>query len=331
MDHAIVTEQLSKVYPARRSVGRGEAELPATAVDAVSLAVGSGELFGLLGPNGAGKTTLVKMLCTLITPSSGAARIAGHDLADERAIRALSGLVVSDERSFYWRLSARRNLQFFAALHGLHGRAAAERIAAVLDDVGLSERAGQRFSDLSSGMRQRLAIARALLHEPRVLFLDEPTRSLDPVATTAIHALIRSLQASREITILLITHDLSEAEKMCARVALLHEGRLRKIGSPLELRRELDPRRQYLLQVRHLPASVETRLRVLLPDLVVRPERGTTPISLSFRASEQENTLTAVFDILRQAGLAVNSIEGGPPTLEEVFAHYTSGKLGDPA
>ncbi len=331
MDQAIDIDQLSKVYPSRRTFGRGAAEPPSTAVDAVSLSVNQGELFGLLGPNGAGKTTLVKMLCTLITPSSGSARIAGHSLSDDRAIRALSGLVVSDERSFYWRLSAARNLQFFAALHGLYGRAASERITAVLENVGLAGRAEQRFSDLSSGMRQRLAIARALLHEPGVLFLDEPTRSLDPVATAAIHELIHTLQASREITILLITHDLGEAEKMCARVALMQQGRLRKIGSPLDLRRELNPQRQYLLKVGQLPAEVEATLRDLLPDLVVLPESGTPHLSLRFLASEQENTLTAVLDILRHAGLNVTSIEGGPPTLEEVFAHYTSGKEEEPA
>ena len=148
--------------------------------------------WGLTGPE---KTTLIKLLCTLIAPDSGRARVMGHDLKQQEAIKYAVGLVVADERSFYWRLSVRHNLDFFAAMLNLPGPAARQRIDAVLEMVGLTAEAGRRVSELSTGMRQRLAIARGLLHQPRLLFLDEPTRSLDPLAAAHLHDLIRRLVA----------------------------------------------------------------------------------------------------------------------------------------
>jgi ABC-2 type transport system ATP-binding protein len=317
----IETGQLTKVYTQPQGWRRLARAQPTTAVSDVSLTVAQGELFGLLGPNGAGKTTLVKMLSTLILPSSGAATVAGHALADGRAIRAATGLVVSDERSFYWRISARRNLTFFAALHGLYGRAAAARVDAVLEAVDLQMVAERRFSNFSSGMRQRLAIARALLHQPRLLFLDEPTRSLDPVATQRLHALILRLMEEQDMTVFLITHDLAEAEKLCGRVALMHQGRIRTVGAPGELRRHLQPQRSYTLQVDRLETAVFAALKTTLPDF--HYEAQTRPPTLHFWASEQDGTLTAVLDLLRAHNVQIQSIEGAPPTLEEVFAHYT--------
>ncbi|MEJ2748263.1 MAG: ABC transporter ATP-binding protein [Anaerolineae bacterium] len=223
--NAIEARHLSKQFDKPQGWRRLARMTPVTAVSDLSLAIPEGELFGLLGPNGAGKTTLVKMLCTLILPSSGGVTVAGHDLAEAGAIRAAVGLVVSDDRSFYWRLSARRNLVFFAAMHGLYGRAAAERIDQVLADVDLLDVADRRFGQFSSGMKQRLAVARSLLHRPRILFLDEPSRSLDPTATHRLHTLIRRLMAEQEMTIFLITHDLAEAEALCDRVAFMHRGR----------------------------------------------------------------------------------------------------------
>jgi ABC-2 type transport system ATP-binding protein len=306
-------------------------EQTVTAVSDVSLSVPKGELFGLLGPNGAGKTTLVKILCTLILPSSGSAAVAGIDLKNDRGIRAVTGLVVSDERSFYWRISVQRNLEFFAALHGLFGNSASERVNSVLKAVNLSDRRNQRFSDLSSGMRQRLAIARALLHIPKILVLDEPTRSLDPTSTTQIHKLLSGLQNDRDISILLITHDLSEAEKMCERVALMHKGRIQTIGRPKDLRRQLDPRRQYVLTVDPLSDEIQKALTQLLPQVnLAFPTAGDTKVQLGFAAGESDGALSAVFDLLGQHGLHVYTVDGAPPSLEEVFTHFTGeSETGD--
>lgn len=292
-----------------------------TAVEDVDLAVPHGELFGLLGPNGAGKTTLVKTLCTLILPTSGQARVAGHPLKNDAAIRAAVGLVVTDERSFYWRLPGRENLKFFASMHNLFGQAADQRVEEVLAEVDLLDRADDTFSGYSSGMRQRLAIARSLLHRPQILFLDEPSRSLDPIATQRLHDLLIALRRRQGVTIFLITHDLSEAEKLCARVGVMHEGRIQAIGSPLELRRRLDRSFHYQLQVGNLGEEADRALRALELPIAVNEEAG--HLHIAFRASETDGTLTRVIDALRRHQVQILSVTGTPPTLEEVFAHHT--------
>ena len=200
MDIAVEINRLTKHFDKPQGWRRLANFKPVTAVQEVSLTIPRQELFGLLGPNGAGKTTLVKMLCTLILPSRGEATVAGYSLEQDAAIRAAVGLVVADERSFYWRLTGRRNLMFFAAMHRLFGREAQRRVEQVLADVDLLDRAGDRFSNYSTGMRQRLAIARSLLHQPEILFLDEPSRSLDPTATQHLHTLIQRLLEKQGVT-----------------------------------------------------------------------------------------------------------------------------------
>ncbi len=328
MELAIQTKGLSKTYTRSSLWPRRQASQVVHAVSDVSLSVEKGEIFGLLGPNGAGKTTLVKMLCTLILPSAGSATVAGIDLHDDSAIRAVTGLVVSDERSFYWRLSVQRNLTFFAALHGLYGNEASARIDSVLDAVNLTDRRNQRFSDLSSGLRQRLAIARALLHIPQVLVLDEPTRSLDPTTTGHMHHLLNSLQDDHDLSILLITHDLGEAEKMCARVALMHEGRIRAVGRPQDLRRQLDPRRKYAITVDSLSDDVRNALGQLLPSYELVAAADDQKALLSFTAGESDGILSSVLELINRYGLQVYTIDGAPPTLEEVFTHYTEETEG---
>lgn len=317
MPTAVKTDHLCKQYQPAAGWWRRHSSAPVQAVWDVSLTTQAGELFGLLGPNGAGKTTLVKMLCTLIRPSSGTAVVAGQPLTRSGAIRAAVGLVVSDERSFYWRLSARRNLDFFAALHGLRGQMARQRVQAVLAAVDLAPVAERPFRHFSSGMRQRLAIARALLHRPRLLFLDEPSRSLDPVATQKLHDLILRLRREQEMTIFLITHDLLEAEKLCDRVAVMHEGRIRTIGRPENLRRELHPRRRYLIRVGELDTAVSQALQQRFPQLQLAANQ------VSFQAEEGDGLLTAVLASLHHHQLAIKTIDSSLPTLEDVFTHYT--------
>ncbi len=325
MELAIKTQQISKIFTPSSGWRRRGERVSITAVDDITLAVDKGELFGLLGPNGAGKTTLVKMLCTLILPTHGTATVAGIDLHDERKIRAVSGLVVSDERSFFWRLSVQRNLEFFAAMYGFNSKNASFRAAAVLRDVDLLDRAGQRFSDLSSGMRQRLAIARALLHEPKVLFLDEPTRSLDPIATRHLHELILRVREERQMTILLITHDLAEAEKLCDRVALMHRAKIRKIGKPEELRRHLNPQRYYTVATSSISEANCQALQTLIPTIACsQPGENKPGSEVRFIASEEDDQLTAVIDFLRQNGIKIFAVTGGPPSLEDVFSYFTS-------
>lgn len=311
---SIHIQNLSKQYQPPRPWWRPSPTAVA-AVQNISLHIQSGERFGLLGPNGAGKTTLVKMLCTLIQPSSGTAVVANHPLTHPAAIRTAVGLVISDERSFYWRLTARQNLTFFAALHNLHGPQSQKRVETVLDQLQLTAVADQRFSHFSSGLRQRLAIARALLHQPRILFLDEPSRSLDPTATDTLHQLLLNLQQQQPLTLFWITHDLAEAEKMCQRVALMHRGQIRVVGQPAELRQTLRPYRHYQLHTSPIPTAVADGLAAW--PVTVGPQQ------VQFEANETDGLLTAVLDHLRHHQIIIHSINSHPPTLDELFAHYT--------
>jgi ABC-2 type transport system ATP-binding protein len=207
-----------------------------SAVRDVDLTVERGEIFGLLGPNGAGKTTLTKMLCTLLLPSSGSATICGYDLVKQQAkIKQSIALISSEERSFYWRLSGRENLKFFAALYGLTAAYTKQRIPEVLELVHMTEAADRRFQEYSTGMKQRMALARGLLADPEIFFMDEPTKGLDPVAVRQLHEFIRDQLVSQGKTVILATHHLVEAEQVCDRVGIMHGGEMKACGRVRDL------------------------------------------------------------------------------------------------
>jgi len=210
-------------------------------VDGVDLLVRRGEVFGILGPNGAGKTTLIKILCTLILPTGGEARVNGFDVEKESGrVRESIGLVTTDERSFYWRLTGRQNLEFFASLHNFYSDDARNMVDELLGVVDLKYAADERFLNYSAGMKQRMAIARGLLNDPAVLFMDEPTRSLDPGAAQNLRNFIaEEIVRERGKTIFISTHNLEEAEELCDRVAIFDDGRIKVVGSPDELKENL--------------------------------------------------------------------------------------------
>ncbi len=198
-----------------------------TALDDVDLDVAAGEVVALLGANGAGKSTLLRILSTTVLPDEGTAWVAGHDVvAEPLAARRTLGVALGDERSWYWRLSGRHNLEFFAVLYGMGRRQARRRVEVLLREVGLSDAAERRFDGYSAGMRARLSLARALVAAPPVLLLDEPTRSLDPVAANEFRVLIKALAGEQGRAILFTSHDLHEAADTADRVALLSAGRV---------------------------------------------------------------------------------------------------------
>jgi len=239
---AISIRNLSKTYPVPfrrlRAFFRRPVKNPVEALRDVSFAVETGEIFGLIGRNGAGKTTLTKIVATLVQPTTGSVSVHGHDsVSDDEHVRRQIGLSTAEERSFYWRLTSEQNLMFFARLHGLSDRVARERIKDLFAKLELDEVARRRFGELSTGNKQRLAVARALLANPPVLLLDEPTRSLDPLAAARMRDLIRSLaQQDPPVTILLTSHNLAEVETLCSRVAIISRGRIRAIDTPRNLR-----------------------------------------------------------------------------------------------
>lgn len=239
---AISISNLSKTYPVPfrrlRAFFRRPVKDPVEALRDVSFEVETGEIFGLIGRNGAGKTTLTKIVATLVQPTTGSVSVRDHDsVSDDEHVRRDIGLATAEERSFYWRLTSEQNLLFFARLHGLSDRVAKHRIKDLFERLQLEEVARRRFGELSTGNKQRLAVARAMLSSPPVLLLDEPTRSLDPLAAARMRELIRSLAGQDPpVTIFLTSHNLAEVETLCGRVAIISRGRIKAIDTPRNLR-----------------------------------------------------------------------------------------------
>src|SRR5215216_3851957 len=232
---AIEAEGLRRTYKTHTGTVRRRAK-EIEAVRGIDFEIGKGELFGLLGPNGAGKTTTIKMLITLLIPTAGSARVLGYDVVeDAREVRKRIGYVFGGERGLYERLSGLDNLRYFAELYGVPPREQRRRIGELLELVGLAGRERERVEGYSRGMRQRLHVARGLLHDPEVLFLDEPTLGLDPVGARELRRTIAGLTAAGK-TILLTTHYMFEADALCDRIAVLSRGEIVAEGTPSELK-----------------------------------------------------------------------------------------------
>jgi len=261
----VETSRLTKVFrPPRSLLGRWfmRPRNDVLAVDAVDLAIREGEIFGLVGPNGAGKTTLIKMLTTLVMPTSGHARVGDHDVVKgERHVRQVVGLVTSNERSFYWRLTGRQNLEFYAALYQIPPAEARSWVDELLRLLDLSHKGDDRFDSYSTGMRQRLAMARGLLSKPSILFMDEPTKGVDPIGAAQIIEMIRGpVMGLWNPTVLITSHNLTEIERLCGRIALLHRGRIIACGDFAHLRSLASTGERYRLAVRKLSADILRRI-----------------------------------------------------------------------
>ncbi len=330
MSTAIETQSLTKRFSKdsgwRSAFSR---RLDKPAVDGVDLQVGQGELFGLVGPNGAGKTTLVKLLTTLIVPSSGSASIHGYGLEHELDIKRSVGLVTSDERSFYWRLTGQQNLEFFAALHGLDATAAKIRSAEMLALVGLDDQDAKPFQKYSTGMKQRLSIARALLVRPQILFLDEPTKGLDPTATQQLHHLIRDqLTSTQGITVFLTSHNLDEVQRLCDRVAIMNRGRIRACGTLSELRGFLDSRERYQLEIRGWNPQMQAAIReAAIPVVDSPPQNEITTIQIGPPADLL--SINRVLDIVREQDGQIQRLAPQTAALDEIFSQITADNPGE--
>lgn len=228
----------------------------------VSFEVEKEELFGILGPNGAGKTTLIKILSTLILPDSGTALINGYDICrHEKKIKNFIGYITSEERSFYWRLTGRQNLYFFAALYNLSGEETKRRTEYVIKLLDLEKAVDMPFMSYSSGIKQRLSVARGLLCDPEILLMDEPTRSLDPLSKLHLQQFIKeTLVGEQKKTVFLATHDLSEAEYLCDRLAILSQGKIIATGKIDEIKKSLERKKKILLKVKTQTKDISDKL-----------------------------------------------------------------------
>jgi ABC-2 type transport system ATP-binding protein len=285
---------------------------PLTAVDHVSFQVEDGEVFGFLGPNGAGKTTTINVLCTLMRPTAGRARVAGYDVASQRnAVRQSIGLVFQDP-SLDDQLTAYENLQFHAHVYNVPGRERAQRIEEVLRVVGLWDRRDAVVRTFSGGMKRRLEIARGILHHPRVLFLDEPTLGLDPQTREHVWEYILEVQRAHHITIFMTTHYMDEAEH-CDRIAIIDQGKIVALDTPDALKRMVG-----VDIVTVQTEDSEQAAREIQERFGLEPQRDDTRLRLEVEAGAE-----FIPRLVRELGVAIRSVDLHRPTLDDVFLKLT--------
>jgi len=296
-----------------------------TAVDRISFTVASGEIFGLLGPNGAGKSTLIRMLTTLLAPTNGGASVGGYDIVRQAdAVRRVIG-VIPQAMTSDLELSAAENLLIFAKLYGVPRERRRRLIPELLEAVELTPWADRPVRNLSGGMRRRLEIARGLVHQPRIFFLDEPTTGLDPVSRTAVWEMLLKIKATQDLTVLLTTHYMDEADRLCDRVAIVDHGHLMALDSPLRLKASVPGKNVLEVSFSATPADWVDRLRAL-PG--VERVSGEAPV---FRLASDRGPATtmALLEAAEAAGVAVQSLGVQSTTLDDVFVHYTGRQLRD--
>jgi ABC-2 type transport system ATP-binding protein len=299
----IEVDGLARTFRSRRGLLRRPGK-EIEAVKGVSFAVERGELFGLLGPNGAGKTTTIKMLITLLLPTAGQARVLGHDVVREaRDVRRKVGYVFGGDRGLYERLSGLDNLRYFAELYGVPPRESKQRVAELLELVGLTGREKERVEGYSRGMRQRLHIARGLLHRPEVLFLDEPSIGIDPVGARELRATVKNL-VETGTTVLLTTHYMFEADELCDRIAVIAQGRIVALDTPHDLKQQVTTGTVLEIEVFGLPDGLVEKVRA------------------------ETDVLSVMVDVRGQAEVLAVHARPGTDVTQTVMRHLDGSRFG---
>jgi ABC-2 type transport system ATP-binding protein len=296
-----------------------------TAVDQISFRVAHGEIFGLLGPNGAGKSTLIRMMTTLIPPSSGSACINGFDVVRSAdSVRKCIG-VIPQAMTSDLELSGEENMELFAKLYGMPRARRKQVVRDLLEAVDLTQWADKPVRNFSGGMRRRLEIARGLVHEPRIFFLDEPTTGLDPASRVAVWEMLVRLKQQRDLTILITTHYMDEADKLCERVAIVDHGKLVALDSPLKLKASIPGTNILEVSFSNAPRGWLETLRGL-PEV-----KRVTAEDHFYRIASDNGPRTTVelVEAARQAQVEVTSLSVQSTTLDDVFMHYTGRALRD--
>jgi ABC-2 type transport system ATP-binding protein len=295
------------------------------AVNALSFNVEHGEVFGLLGPNGAAKSTLIRMLTTLVPPTSGAALINGFDVVREaNQVRQCIG-VIPQAMTSDLDLSAEENMSIFAKLYGIPREKRKRIIVELLKAVDLEQWADKPVKMFSGGMRRRLEIARGLVHEPKIFFLDEPTTGLDPVSRVSVWEMLARLKSQRDLTVLLTTHYMDEADKLCDRIAIVDHGKLVALDSPLKLKASVPGRNILEVSFSQIPQNWAETLRRLPEVADVKAQDNI------FRIASQNGprTTVALMEAAREADISITSLSVQSTTLDDVFMHYTGHQLRD--
>ncbi len=312
----IFTENLRRTYRTTTGIIRRKKK-EIIALDGVDLSIQSGELFGLLGPNGAGKTTITRILATVLLPTSGTAQVFGQDIVKGvKTIRPRIGLVFGGERGLYWRLSGRDNLQYFADLYKVPPEMAKRRIPELLELVGLSDRANERIEGYSRGMKQRLHIARGLIHDPELLFLDEPTIGLDPLAAREMREMIRSLNQAGK-TIFLTSHYMFEIDALCNRVAIMNRGKILVMDTPSALKKVVANLEVVEIECFGIPDDLIGKLRAHPSVQAVNIERLDQSQLVQIQAPAGAELVKEFLGILE--GVQVRKVVTRQPTLEDAY------------
>jgi ABC-2 type transport system ATP-binding protein len=356
-DFAIEAHQLVKKFPARSGTGassipsplpesggeenskkrrrwpfaRKEPKAMFTAVDGVDLQIQRGEIFGLLGPNGAGKSTTIRMLCTLLEPTSGTARVNGFDIVKQaNDVRRSLGTLLAGERSIYWKLSGRENLEYFAALYHIPQPIAKKRVEELIERMELKERANELVEKYSTGMRQRVAIAKALLARPPILLLDEPTLGLDPQAARRLRELIAELKQEGH-TILLTTHYMEEADLLSDRIGIIDSGKVIALDTPEGLKHRIEQKEVIRLEVTGWHEEIADKLKSIsgIENLISRQEGEADLWEVNMQAQNSRAAIPRIVEHISGNGTRLVNMNIVKPSLEDVFIHLTGKALRD--
>lgn len=322
----VQSDRLCKVYRVKEKKGlfKPASIKEVVAAKDLSLTIEPGHIVGLLGVNGAGKTTTIRMLAGILEPTSGTFTIDGIDgVKHPREIKKKVNVITGGERNIYWRLTARENLEYFGALYGVPKALLKERIAALIDLVGLDDSADVPVEKYSKGMKQRLQIARGLINDPQYLFLDEPTLGLDIAIAKELRAYVRDLAKEHERGILLTTHYITEVEELCDTVYLINEGRVIKTGSPRELIQLAQMGVGVRVHVDALPAAAEGSIQALAARYDASVETAQDEQGVSILIHGTENLSTHCMKLLTDEGLLVKKLEITEPKMEDALMKLT--------
>jgi ABC-2 type transport system ATP-binding protein len=348
---AIEATQLVKRFPARPGTGdkpvggepvpgpgkkrwqfwKKEPKAVFTAVSGVDLQIQRGEIFGLLGPNGAGKSTTIRMLCTLLEPTSGTARVNGFDVVSQsNEVRRSLGTVLAGERSIYWKLTGRENLEYFAALYHIPQPIAKQRVNELLERMELRERANELVEKYSTGMRQRIAIAKALLARPPILLLDEPTLGLDPQAARNLRELIAQLKQEGH-TILLTTHYMEEADLLSDRIGIIDTGKVIALDTPEGLKRRIEQKEMIRLEVTGWHDDLGDKLKNIsgIENVMTRQQGEADLWEVHMQAENSRTAIPRIVEHISGNGTRLVNMNIVKPSLEDVFIHLTGKALRD--
>lgn len=299
------------------------------ALDDISFSIDEGKIFSLLGPNGAGKTTTIKILATLLLPDSGQAKICGYDVVkNDLLVRKTLGTVLPGERTLFWKLTVKENLAYFSDLYGLNPKYSRKRIEYLLNKFEINDRKDTYVEKLSTGLRQRVVLCRALLSDPKVILLDEPTLGLDPEASRNLRNIIREIKDEGK-TILLTTHYMYEADELSDMVAIINKGKIVSIDTPVNLKKNLDIERNITITSRNFTSNFIENIRQEFFTEVKKEINEDGILKISFYLKKKDDALSKIIKIASKHDIIVDNIALSEPTLEDVFINKTGKKFAE--